>query len=822
MNKPPINRTDENCAELTISSVVNLISGQNASTSACIQASTAGLVLHDGAGRVVDVDERACEVFGRKRNDLIQKLMADLDLDFPRPFIEKLWQTRAVESAAMRYGRLKSSAGELVPVQIRLLSFRQNDNGYFLLGLRIVSDQQRIEAVLASSENQLRAVVDAEPECVKLVSRDGILLEMNPAGLKMVEADSPEDAIGKEIAELVHIDDRETFVQVNQRAFEGESGVAEFRITGFKGTKRWMETHVSPLRGDDGEVTAALSITRDITERKESDAIVLKLLEGTAGALGRNFFRGLVKAMAELLDVSFAFVGETLAQPNSEEHTAPSIRTICCWKDGDFCDDFDYAVAGTPCEFVFDGEMCHYESGIVEMFPEDVMLRGMSAESYLGIPLRCEAGNVIGALVAIDRKPMPHRDRSKAVFRIFAARASSELNRIVTSRHEKELERQLHQVQRMESIGTLAGGIAHDFNNIVCAIMANAEMAMLDLTPDHPAHESVEGIVKSTKRASSLVSQIMMFSRHQTPVRAPVSLSSTVVEATKMMRSMIPANVELSCEVDSEAHNVLADTNQIHQVIVNLCTNAWHAIGLESGSVKVSLSRVEVERPVLTAGRQLRTGNYVLLQVSDDGQGMDEETQRRIYDPFYTTKEAGQGIGLGLSVVHGIVDVHDGRIAVTSEVGVGSTFSIHLPIVSDLESLTPISSIREINGAGRRVLCIDDEASILDVTERMLKRFGFSVTSVSDPERAVDGFEQAPGDFHMVLVDYFMPRMTGLDVVRRIHGLRGDIPIVLSSGNIDERTKRAAREEGVTGFLDKPYSTAELTDVVRKVLKPLA
>ncbi|MDB4746282.1 ATP-binding protein, partial [Verrucomicrobia bacterium] len=252
-----------------------------------------------------------------------------------------------------------------------------------------------------------------------------------------------------------------------------------------------------------------------------------------------------------------------------------------------------------------------------------------------------------------------HRDASGRVVRLSGT--LQDVTEACAQQAEKEiLEAQLRRAQRMDALGTLAGGIAHDFNNIVCAIMANADLAMLDLDSTHPASESVEGIVKSTKRASALISQIMMFSRHKTPVRLPVSLASTVTEARDMMRSLIPANVGLQCEIDPNQPNVLADADQVHQIIVNLCTNAWHAIGAKNGKIRISLSEVDVKDGDINRRVQLRNGSYVLLEVSDDGKGMDKEIQRRIFDPFFTTKDAGQGIGLGLSVVHGIVDLHDG------------------------------------------------------------------------------------------------------------------------------------------------------------------
>jgi len=197
---------------------------------------------------------------------------------------------------------------------------------------------------------------------------------------------------------------------------------------------------------------------------------------------------------------------------------------------------------------------------------------------------------------------------------------------------------------------------------------------------------------------------------------------------------------------------------------------------------------------------------------------MDKEIQRRIYDPFFTTKDAGQGIGLGLSVVHGIVDLHDGMISLSSKVGLGSTFSIHFPVVEDLEPLGDEVLSKTIDGAGRRVLCIDDEASIVDVTERLLERLGFVVTGVTDPEMGAAIFEKAPSDFDVVMVDYFMPKLTGLELIRKIRAIRKDLPIILSSGNIDENIRKAADSDGVQAFLDKPYSYEALSLVMQQVL----
>jgi PAS domain S-box-containing protein len=293
----------------TIKQLVSQIDGGGKSQLGTHDA-TGGVFLHDGDGRLMDVDEQGCTSLGRSQQELLGLMMVEIDVDFPKPFIKELWQSRASKGPMMRYGRLRKKNASPLSIQVNVHAVSIGNECLFLSVAKTISNQERVEAALALSENQLRAVIDAEPECVKLVSREGVLMEMNPAGLAMVEADRPEDAIGKEIALLVHEEDRAAFEDVNRAAFDGRSGVAEFRITGLKGTKRWLETHVSPLKGNDGEVTAALSITREITERKRSDELLLKILEGTAGSIGSDFFRRLVKAMAETLEVAFAFVGE--------------------------------------------------------------------------------------------------------------------------------------------------------------------------------------------------------------------------------------------------------------------------------------------------------------------------------------------------------------------------------------------------------------------------------------------------------------------------------------------------------------------------------
>ncbi len=388
-----------------------------------------------------------------------------------------------------------------------------------------------------------------------------------------------------------------------------------------------------------------------------------------------------------------------------------------------------------------------------------------------------------------------------------------------TEAQRARLETQLRQAQKMEAIGNLAGGIAHDFNNILTAIMAHAELLDLELprtgTPAQ-LRDSVSEILTASSRAQEMVKQILTFSRKQPVERKPVQIDGVVADALRLVRVLLPAAVGLRDEL--HAHRVvLANEAQIHQVVMNLCTNAAHAVTDGDGAIMVTLGVADLTDAGAAVRPPLKAGEYVLLEVRDNGCGMEPATAERIFEPFFTTKNVGDGTGLGLAVVHGIVQAHDGAIFVESMPGRGTIFSIYLPALS-LEDTRPGVTPTLPAGAGEKILFVDDEPSVARIGARLLERLGYVVESMTDPVEAKARLVKEPRTFDLVVTDYLMPRMTGLDLARAVKTVHPDMPMILAIGFGGQLDAATAREQGFCEFVTKPFALQTLAEAVRRAL----
>ena len=381
----------------------------------------------------------------------------------------------------------------------------------------------------------------------------------------------------------------------------------------------------------------------------------------------------------------------------------------------------------------------------------------------------------------------------------------------------RNLEEQLLQAQKMEAIGTLAGGIAHDFNNMLAGILGSAELVREDLSPEHPTQEYVQSIMAAANRARELVQQILTFSRRQESEKRLLQLQPVVGECVKLLRSTIPAMVKITHYVDPECPPVLADPTQIHQVIMNISTNAWHALPEAGGRIDINLRATEVDAEMAVRHRELRPGTYVRLSIADNGKGMDGRTLERIFEPFFTTKAPSKGSGLGLSVVHGIIKSHRGAILVESEPGRGSTFQVYLPArsVGRAPPSAPAPAIPP--GQGQRILFVDDEPIVARATEEFLKRLGYVVTRCEESSDALARFRNGPEGFDLIVTDWAMPGMSGTELVSAIREIRPNIPMLLMSGFVDSSVQQSARSTGISEILIKPVNPELLAQVVAQV-----
>jgi nitrogen-specific signal transduction histidine kinase/CheY-like chemotaxis protein len=381
----------------------------------------------------------------------------------------------------------------------------------------------------------------------------------------------------------------------------------------------------------------------------------------------------------------------------------------------------------------------------------------------------------------------------------------------------KKLETQLQQAQKMEAIGTLAGGIAHDFNNILAGIMGYTELALLDTPEGNRASQNLKQVLKSGNRAKDLVKQILAFGRKTDADRKPLEVGPIVKESLKLLRASLPTTIEFNHNIPGNLGKVLADPTQIHQVLMNLCTNAAHAMQKSGGILEVSLADIEFDKDRALQNLGLPAGPYLQLTVKDTGSGMTPEVMERIFDPYFTTKEKGGGTGLGLAVVHGITRDHRGAISVQSEQGKGSTFDVYLPVIRKDE--IPHESVEEPLPKGHeRALFIDDEQSLAEIGKEMLTRLGYKVVAKTNSLDALEFFRTDPDQFDLVITDMTMPQMTGEKLAQNLMSIRPDIPVILCTGYSEMMTEEKAKEMGIKGFAMKPLIIRDLASSIRKVL----
>jgi PAS domain S-box-containing protein len=535
-----------------------------------------------------------------------------------------------------------------------------------------------------------------------------------------------------------------------------------------------------------GDVVGVFAAARDITARKKAEAAVQKERQRLYDVLET------VPVMICLLtpDYHVPFANRSFRERFGEA-------------DGRHCYEYCFGLPG-PCEFcesykvLETGKPHHWEVTTPD---------GKTIIDAYDYPFTDVDGSPL--ILEMDIDITERRQAEKAL-----RKAHEELQAEMAKREKAE--QQLLQAQRLESIGTLTGGIAHDINNILGPIVINSEMALMDLPKESGVRNYLELILKSGLRGKDLVRQMLLFSRKSEKKQEVLPLSPLIKETFKLLRSSLPTTIHMRLILETESDAVYADPSQVQQVIINLCTNAAYAMRGTTGSIELSLQAITFGSTDLPEA-DMQPGDYLVLSVKDTGAGMEEEVRKRVFEPFFTTKPVGEGTGLGLSVVYGIVKSHRGRITVYSEPGRGSIFRVYLPkaetrVLEKAEAPKPIPKGKE------RILFVDDEEIIVKSVQNMLEHLGYNVTVAMDSEEALKLFSGKPSEFDLVMTDQTMPAMTGEDLGKELMRICPDIPVILCTGYSDLISSEKAIAMGFRGFIMKPFTLRESAELVRRVL----
>ena len=638
----------------------------------------------------------------------------------------------------------------------------------------VINERKKIEETLRKSEQLLSTHLLNTPIGAISWDLNFKTVEWNPAA-ETIFGYTKDEALSKHAAELILPEDMKELVDVIfQDLISEKGGTRSTNENITKGGRRiicdWYNT---ALKDADGKVIGIASFVSDITERVQANE-GLRKSEEKFRTLFHTSPNAITLTSAEngvYIDVNDGFT--KMLGYSKEDVIGKTSAELNIWND---FKDRELLASGLK------------KYGLVDDLEAD--FKGKNGQIKSGI--------MSAHLLNIENKNI-----------IFA------ITRNVTE--QRKLESQLQQSQRMESIGTLAGGIAHDFNNILSPIVGYTEMVLLDTPEDSPVRDSLNQVYTSALRAKDLVNQILTFSRQDSSELMLMKMQPIVKEALKLIRSTISTTIEIIQDINPDCGVVKADPTQIHQIVMNLATNAYHAMEETGGELKVSLKEVELgEYDIITP--DMTPGVYACLIVADTGVGMDKILTNKIFDPFLTTKEVGKGTGMGLSVVHGIVISMGGTIHVYSEPGKGTQFHVYLPVIKSAAEKPKIQTQVPIQGGTEQILLVDDEEAILSMEKRMLERLGYQVTSRTSSLEALEAFRSNPDKFDMIITDMAMPNMPGDKLSVELIKIRPDIPVLLCTGFSEAMSVEKAASLGIKGFLLKPIIMKDLAQKIREVL----
>ncbi len=724
----------------------------------------------DKSGVIMEANEAAADLLVAERELLPGKPFGSFVAPRCRPELSAHFKRIIGKGKADQCELEMATDGSRRPVRLDSLPFSQGGRVRGIYSAIVdISVQKKAETLLKESEERYAVLVERSNDGVALI-RDERLLYVNPRYCQIFGCRNADEAVGRGLRSIVQAEEQDRFFEIIERkSRRGDHAPSRLEFKGMRADGAVVYVEVSASRTTAEGETALLATFRDVTEQKQAEE-------------ERKRLALIVERATEMILVTdrdgvVQYVNNAFLQTSGKKRA----ETI-----------------GKPVRECAGAE----DKG----FYEGLWARLKKERKWTGRMSLTRPGSRFSEL---DVAVSPMRDSSGSL-----------LNCVIVCRDvttEIILEQQLRQVQKMQAIQTLAGGIAHDFNNLLAAVIGNVELAMDDVPADSAVRHNLEQIFNASQRGKDLVKQILVFSRRDQQEFVLVEVGPLVAETLKLLRSSIPSAIDIRHRVEPGRDTVLADAGRVQQILMNLVSNAVYAMREKGGVLDVVVSECQVAENDASLP-DLAPGPCLMIGVSDTGLGMSKEVMDRIFEPFFTTKRPGEGPGMGLAVVHGIVKALKGAITISSEPGNGSTFAVYLPIATNATVRAVKEESRPLPSGEERILFVDDEKPIIEMNIALLERLGYRVVAEESSVKALELFTSDPDAFDLVITDQAMPELTGIELAEKIKSVRSGIPIILITGFSETIDGERAKKIGIRRFLMKPLVRRELAEVIRNVL----